>query len=399
MNKKILFLPVIFLSVLTLAACGSHRHDKDGHDEHAEAKAGEHDGHGDNHDGHGSGREGHAEAIHLSAAEARAAGVATERISPAPFAEVIEVSGRILPAAGTEVTVAAPMSGIVALSGGALTEGAAVRAGQTLFTVSARTLSDGNPAASAAAELQAARAALDRAERLARAGAVAQKEADEARRRYAQAQATAQSLGTSDRTRGVAAPIGGYVKQLLVGAGEYVEAGRPLLTLTQTARLTLRAELPERFFGRIGNIVSANFRTAYGDRAAVYSLRALGGRLLSRGRTADEADCFVPVTFDLPNSGDIVPGSLAQVYLLGAERAGVLSVPNGALTEAQGLLFVYVQTGPDEYERREVTTGATDGLRTEVTGGLRAGERVVTRGAVQVRLAAAAGAVPEGHHH
>lgn len=74
-------------------------------------------------------------------------------------------------------------------------------------------------------------------------------------------------------------------------------------------------------------------------------------------------------------------------------------MPNEAITEAQGLFFVYIKTHPDTYMRQEVTLGATDGRRTEVLSGLKPGQQVVGHGAVQVRLAANATVIPEGHSH
>lgn len=108
---------------------------------------------------------------------------------------------------------------------------------------------------------------------------------------------------------------------------------------------------------------------------------------------------FCARDFEFNNRGNIVAGSMAQIYLQGKLRQGVLAVPTEALTEAQGLYFVYVQEHADSYRRQEVKIGATDGLRTEIVSGVKAGDKVVTHGATQVRLAASSGAVPEGHSH
>lgn len=80
-------------------------------------------------------------------------------------------------------------------------------------------------------------------------------------------------------------------------------------------------------------------------------------------------------------------------------RHGVLAVSSEAITESQGIYFVYVQHSADTYRKVEVTLGASDGMRTEILSGLHPGDKVVTRGATLVRLAANATAVPEGHSH
>ena len=52
-----------------------------------------------------------------------------------------------------------------------------------------------------------------------------------------------------------------------------------------------------------------------------------------------------------------------------------------------GNFFVFVQLTPESFEKRLVTLGSTDGCYTEILSGVKAGERVVTRGASMVRLA------------
>ena len=92
-------------------------------------------------------------------------------------------------------------------------------------------------------------------------------------------------------------------------------------------------------------------------------------------------------------------GSYAEVYLLGNTRRNVISVPSAALTEEQGIFYVYLQHSGHSYLKQEVTCGASDGTRVEITSGLKAGDKVVTHGVTQVKLAASAGTIPEGHGH
>ena len=389
------------LAVMTMVSChgaaSGHDHDHDGdeavneknHDDEDHAhEANEHDAHGEETDD-----------IHFTEAQAKACCLTVQTLTPSPFAEVVHVSGRVLPAQGAEATVTATMAGIVAFTGKSMTEGAAVSAGTTLFVVDAKSMADGNPAAVAQSELKAARLAYERAKKLAADNIVSQRELEEARQRFEAAKATAKSLGSAAQRRGVATPIGGYIKNLLVKPGDYVTAGQPLATVTQSRRVQLRADVPERFYTMLPRIVTANFRMAYDSENRVYSIKELGGRLVSKGKASDTDDHFVPVIFEFNNTGDIVAGSFAEVYLQGAQRNGVLAVPSEAVTEAQGLFFVYVKTAADIYRRVEVKTGATDGHRIEILSGLKAGDKVVAHGATQVRLAASASVVPEGHHH
>lgn len=382
---------VATIVVMLFCACHSgHNQEAEGHGHKDEV----HDDKGEIH-----GHEHGADEIIFTEVQARAAGLQVTAVKEEDFREVVEVSGRILPATGAEATVTATKAGIVKITISSLAEGTPVSAGQNLFLVNTRTMADGNPAAAAKAEYEAARKALERAEKLAAARIIAYSELEAAQARYAAAAAASVSLGDPTGSRTILAPIAGYVKEILVKNGDYVSAGQPLATITESRRVRLRADVPERYYEILPRVVSANFRMAYDKGEHVYSLNELGGRLLSKGKTSGTDEYFVPVTFEFNNQGGIVSGSLAEVYLLGATRTGVLAVPSEALVEMQGVYYLYLQEEKDAYVRREVQIGASDGRRTEILGGLKVGERVVTRGVAQVRLAANATVIPEGHSH
>ena len=108
---------------------------------------------------------------------------------------------------------------------------------------------------------------------------------------------------------------------------------------------------------------------------------------------------YLPATFEFDNTGAFIPGSFAEIYLLTATQQDVLSVPLTALTEEQGLYFVYLQLGEEIYKKQWVTTGSSDGMRVQIMSGLTPGDRVVSQGAMQVKLAAHSAVIPEGHNH
>jgi multidrug efflux pump subunit AcrA (membrane-fusion protein) len=86
--------------------------------------------------------------------------------------------------------------------------------------------------------------------------------------------------------------------------------------------------------------------------------------------------------------------------LLTGKKENAIVVPLAALTEEQGFYYVYVQTSGESFVKRQVVPGTNDGFRAEITNGLSVGERIVTKGAFQVKLAAMAGELPlHGHTH
>lgn len=374
-----------------------------GHSGHADAEHDDHDAHKEHHEGHD-----HEDGvIEFGEAQRKAAGLQTMTLKPSDFQEAIRVSGQVTEAQGDEAAVVAKSAGVLSFTRDHLSEGASIRQGEVFAKVSAQGIVGGDAVAQNSVAYERAKSAYERAERLVGEGIVSKAEYEQAKAEYEQARL---SLGAhSDKSASdkeykgkgtyVSSPITGYVKRVLVKQGEYVELGQLIATVTKNCDLQLRAEVPEKFFAQMNDIEGANFAMSY-DMENVRSIKDLNGHLVSMGRSATEGSAYIPVTFEFENHGDIVPGSFADIWLLSRVRSNVLSVPVKAITEEQGLYFVYVQGhDEDEYEKREVKLGGSNGERTEVLSGLKAGEKVVVSGVYQLKIAAASGAIPEAHSH
>lgn len=373
----------LFMGTALLFLCGACTQQ---HNHEAEEAAHEAESHG-----------GHSDEIILTPEKAKAAGVMVETVTSGTFREVIPTSGQVLAAQGDENTLVAATAGVVSFSR-TVTEGMSVGRDVELLSVSAENLQDGDPVKRARIAYERAKGEYERAEKLIGERIVSEKEFNVLKENYENARIAYEALSPSKAGKGVAvkSPMAGYVKACFVKEGDYVTVGQPLLSVTQTRRLMLRAEVSERYYSRLHNIASANFQTPYDDK--VYSLADLKGRLLSFGKSSDGTSYYVPVTFEFDNRGDVIPGSFVEVYLLASERQNVLSVPVSALTEEQGLYFIYCQIDEECYRKQEVTVGANDGKRVEILSGLKGGEKVVTQGAIHVKLASASTAIP-GHTH
>jgi membrane fusion protein, heavy metal efflux system len=131
----------------------------------------------------------------------------------------------------------------------------------------------------------------------------------------------------------------------------------------------------------------------------VFNTRQLNGRVLSFGKTALAQSPFVPLTFEIDNVGNFIPGSVVEVFLQASSQPALV-VPVTALLEDQGVFYVYVQTEGESFQKKELKIGASDGLQVQVLSGVTEGERVVTKGAYQIKLSTASGTLPaHGHEH
>lgn len=234
-----------------------HDHSKeDGHDHSAE------DGH--NHEGEALEKEGgHSDEIPFTKEQAEAVGLQLEEVTPGTFSHVIKTSGQILSAQGDEATIVATSNGIVSFVNPSISDGAAVRAGEAIVTVSAKNLLEGDPAAKAKIAYETAQKEYQRAEGLIKEQIISAKEFEQARLRYETAKTAYEAQASNITAIGVrvTSPINGYIKNRLVNQGEYVSVGQPIATVSQNRRLQLRAEVSENYFKALKSIGSANFQT------------------------------------------------------------------------------------------------------------------------------------------
>ena len=391
--KRTILLTITILSYILWSCSGSSSHEAHQHSDHIE----EHDHEHSESEGHDHAAEGHGDEIILKKAEAEAIGLTTKTMKPERFHSVIPCSGTLSAAQGDEMTVVAPVAGVVSLAGRHIADGSRVGKGSVLLHLSSKRLAAGDPASKAYIDYETARKAYERAGELVKDRIISRQEYEQTARDYETARLAYEAMGGSRSGSAVQAPMTGYLKNILVSDGDFVEMGQPLMTLSQNRRLQLRAEVPQRYYKELPTIVTANFKTTYDDR--VYDLTQLNGKLLSYGRGTLAGGAYVPVVFELDNRGEVVPGACVEVYLRSSAVDNALVVPVSALTEEQGLYFVYLRLDEEGYKKQEVSIGDTDGANVRILSGLHEGDRVVTRGVYQVKLAANSGVIPEGHSH
>lgn len=343
---------------------------------------------------------------------------ATELAARATIAETIEAPGELTTPPEGRAHVHAPVAGRVAAPPrGFPVPGRAVIAGEELATIAP---TPGAPEDAARASLavveaeserEAARAALERSERLLADRAVPERAVADARRRLAVAEA---SVSTARRAQGmfasasrgargrggwrVTAPIAGVIDDVAVTPGEAVEANELLFRVVDPERRWLSARVPEAWAPRMRPEGGVSFRLL-GEEG----WRALRGSLVDVGRSVDPRSRTVQVIWALEDAApELRVGASAEIAIPIGEATEAIVVPRAAVIDAEGRDVVIVQLEGESFDERAVRTGPAHGGRVAVLDGLEAGERVVTRGAYLVRLAARAaegGGASHGHVH
>lgn len=329
---------------------------------------------------------------------------ATEEAVLEPFGQVIRATSRVQPSQEEVFTVSALTDGVVSIGAKALVEGREVRKGETLCIVKGSGTADENLAtkyARAEADYNFARNEYERKKALASDRIVSESELRQAEAAFEIAKAVFENLKGNFDASGQSAksPIEGFVTSVTVSNGQFVRAGDPIATVSRSRSLLVVAEIQPRYSACLKDICGATFKDM--DSGRIWTLDELEGKVVSYGKSVSSDSPLIPVTFSVPNKGGFIPGSFLQTRIITRSETPAITLPTTSLIEEQGNYFVYRQLTPEYFEKTPVTIGASDGLRTEIRSGLSAGERVVSKGAMFVKLAQASGALDPhaGHNH
>jgi HlyD family secretion protein len=236
-------------------------------------------------------------------------------------------------------------------------------------------------------------AALRRAEMLASTNVFSQADLDRLRSEQLTAQgrveATRADLNLAElrvRYTRVKAPYDGVITARTVNVGQIAQSGGEMLRLLRDGRVEWRGEVPEARLKELKAGQVAKLTTADGTELTG-KVRVVAPTVSSNNRMG-----LVYV--------DIVPGSPARpgMFARGVVETSVADanlVPLSSLVSQDGYNYVFVLQAGDKVERRRVATGSIHGDAIEIAEGLKAGERVVAKGAAflkngdQVKVVAA----------
>ncbi len=330
----------------------------------------------------------------------------------------VRATGEIQPVAGREARLTAPAAGRVVLVEPSPLLGMPVAKGQVLATVAPRLASGTDRATLAAdvgaadAEVEVARTALARAQRLVEAQAGPAKMVDEAAARVTIAEARragvrgrlaqfdgSASGGGGGRVFQVRAPIDGTLVAIDAASGQGVEEGQALFSVIDLDRVWLVAKVFEPDVPKVERARSATF--AIEGYAEPFTVDESNGKPVTVGRVVDARTRTVPVIFEVANpEGKLRIGNFTRVVIATGAPRRVLAIPDTAIVDEAGKAIAFVMVEGEAFERRPLRLGIRVHGWTEVQGGVAAGEHVVTQGAYEIKLASASGAVPaHGHVH
>lgn len=179
------------------------------------------------------------------------------------------------------------------------------------------------------------------------------------------------------------APIGGEVVERLVSPGQLLQAGATqAFTISDMSTVWVLANIYQNdlAYVKVGDTVSV-VTDAYSDK--------FQGKVSYISSAVDPNSRTLQARIVVENRGEKLK---KDMYVTATVAAGTienaLAVPDSAvLRDDENQPFVYVATGTNQFGRRMVGIGQSEGGKTQILSGLKAGERVVGEGSLFLQFA------------
>jgi membrane fusion protein (multidrug efflux system) len=297
------------------------------------------------------------------------------------------------PALSSVGSVSAVQGAIVSAElGGTVSEvgfesGAVARKGDVLLRLD--TSSEQAQLRTAEADLQLARADLDRSRGLAARKVISKAELDSAESKFKQKEGSVDNMRAMIAKKEVRAPFDGQLGIRQVNVGQMINAGQLVVSLQALDPLFVDFAVPQQNLPNLVQGLEARVRTdALGDRVFV-------GKVTAINSSVDTATRNVSVQVTLDNHDHALkPGMFAKIEIILPTKQKTLVVPGTAVSYAPYGDSVFViekkkdpKTGKESQTIRQqfVRVGEARGDFVSITKGLKAGETVVGTGVFKLR--------------
>lgn len=238
------------------------------------------------------------------------------------------------------------------------------------------------------AQVQLAKVDLERIRTLHEQKMVSQSELDAAEARLKETQGNADAIRATIDKKTIRAPFAGRLGIRRVNLGEYLDVGKPIVSLQSLDPVYADFTLPQQEVSRLAPGMTVVLRTdAHPDREFHGTLTASNPNLDVATRSLR-----LQATFENPESL-LRPGMFARVEVLLPEAQEVVVVPGTAIVAAPyGDSLYIVEDQPDPAgkphlvaRQQFVRTGRARGDYVAIESGLEPGQKIVRSGAFKLR--------------
>ena len=239
------------------------------------------------------------------------------------------------------------------------------------------------------AQVDLARVNLERTSKLRAENMVSQSDLDTAEATMKQNQANADAIRATIEKKTIRAPFAGRLGIRQINLGQYLDVGKPIVSLQSLSPVYADFSLPQQELSR----VSTSMRVRLSVDA--FPERRFEGKLTTINPDLDASTRSVGLQATIDNPDQTLrPGMFARAEVVLPEEKNVLVIPSTAVLSAPFGDSVYVIESKDAplagkaglaVRQQFVRLGAARGDYVSVESGLKAGERIASAGVFKLR--------------
>jgi membrane fusion protein (multidrug efflux system) len=306
--------------------------------------------------------------------------VASATVKEESWQRTLTAIGSVTPVQGVNVSV--ELNGTVQEI--AFESGAKVAEGDLLVRMDTSTEEAQLRALEAQADL--ARINAERARKLRADNTLSESELDSAEATFKQAQANADAVRAVIAKKTIRAPFAGRLGIRQVMPGQYLEAGKPIVSLQALDTVYVDFSLPQQEL--------AQLRPGMGVRVIsdTYPTNVFRGELTSLNPALNASTRSVQLQATLANPGHLLrPGMFVRAEVLLSGDQHVVTIPATAVFRApygDSVYLIEASTNSTDglvVRQQFIRTGQTRGDYVSVEAGLKPGQRVVSAGLFKLR--------------
>ncbi len=259
-------------------------------------------------------------------------------------------------------------------------EGQRVGRGQVVARIDPTTIQSN--LASAEASLNNAIKNKERYERLVEAGAISQKQYEDVALNVDNAQANVTSVKQQMKYTVVNSPMSGIVGEVKVEQGSFATMGMQIGTVVDVSRLKMVLKVPEE------DVIKVRRGQPVEIKTDVYPGEIFKGNITLISVQADEGRKY-DVEVEVPNNGKFpLKAGMFGTAMLDAQntdKGEKLFIPRRAIIGSVKDAKVFVLQGDSTVKSRDIQVQNQSGDEVLVLGGLKASEKVVTTGQINLQ--------------
>jgi membrane fusion protein (multidrug efflux system) len=288
------------------------------------------------------------------------------------FDNQLEVTGAV--EANESVSLQSEVSGLV--TGIYFKEGTNVNKGQLLVKINDRDIQAQLQEALTKQRLSASNE--NRARQLLAKGAISQEEYDTALADLESLKSQAQVIRAQLAKTSIRAPFNGKVGLRSISAGEYLTPAKIIANMASINPIKITFSVPEKYAGQIKLASTVSFNTDGSAKSYKGKVYAIEPGINTQTRTLQ-----IKALAQNP-SGELLPGAFAKIRLSLSTMNNAILIPNEAIIPVLKGKTVFI-TENGKAKQVSVESGTRTAEQIVITSGLKAGDTVLTTGAMALK--------------